>query len=106
MRLLIDEQFPFDYVAMLAGPTVLHVHSLGWMGVKNGALLRQAHGVCEVFVTLDKSLPFQQNIKILPFGVVVVRAKSNRIDDLKPLVPEILEAAKNVKPGQVIYVGA
>jgi predicted nuclease of predicted toxin-antitoxin system len=106
MRLLIDEQFPFDYVAMLAGPTVLHVHSLGWTGVKNGALLRQAHGVCEVFVTLDKSLPFQQNIKILPFGVVVVRAKSNRIDDLKPLVSEILEAAKNVKPGQVLYVGA
>jgi hypothetical protein len=28
----------------------------------------------EVFVTLDRNLEFQQNIKVLPFGVVVVRS--------------------------------
>jgi hypothetical protein len=41
---------------------------------KNGELLRRAYSVCEVFVTLDRNLEFQQNIKVLPFGVVVVQA--------------------------------
>ncbi|MBS0611689.1 MAG: DUF5615 family PIN-like protein, partial [Proteobacteria bacterium] len=54
MRLLLDEQFPFDFVGSLVGAEVLHVHSLGWTGVKNGELLRRAHGRCEVFVTLDR----------------------------------------------------
>jgi hypothetical protein len=106
MRLLLDEQFPFDFVAAVTGAEVLHVHTLGWTGIKNGELLRRAHGVCDVFVTLDRSLPHQQNIKILPFGVVVVRAVSNRMPDLLPYVTTILEAAGQVKPGAVETVGA
>ena len=106
MRLLLDEQFPFDFVGSLVGAEVLHVHSLGWTGIKNGELLRRAHGRCEVFVTLDRNLPFQQNISVLPFGVILVRAVSNRIGDLVPLVPAILNAAHNVTPGCVVSVGA
>lgn len=65
----------------------------------------RAHGVCEVFGTLDRNLEFQQNIKILPFGIVVVRARSNRIVDLKPCIPDILSAAGQVAPGRVVTVG-
>jgi hypothetical protein len=50
------------------------VHGHGWAGIKNGELLRRAHGECDVFVTLDRNLEFQQNLKILRFGVVVVRS--------------------------------
>jgi hypothetical protein len=53
--------------------TPQNVHSHGWAGIKNGELLRRANGVCEV--------EFRQNIKILPFGIVVVRSRSNRIVD-------------------------
>ena len=60
---------------------------------------------CEVFVTLDRNLEFQQNTKILPFGIVVVRARSNRIVDLKPYIPDILSAAGQVAPGRVVSVG-
>jgi hypothetical protein len=35
---------------------------IGWSGVKNGELLRRAAGVCDVFVTLDRSLQHQQKI--------------------------------------------
>jgi Domain of unknown function (DUF5615) len=106
MRLLLDEQFPFDFISMLAGPEVLHVHSLGWTGIKNGELLRRAHGICEVFVTLDRSLPFQQNIKVLPFGIVVIRAVSNRIDDLRSHIPGILSASQKVRPGEAVFIDA
>ena len=106
MRILLDENFPADFATLLVGQDASNVHSHGWAGIKNGELLRCAHGVCEVFVTLDRNLEFQQNIKILPFGIVVVRSRSNRIVDLTPHVQGILLAATQVGPGRVMTVGA
>ena len=101
MRILLDENFPADFANELAGHEVSTVHSLGWSGIKNGELLRRAREACEVFITLDRNLEFQQNIKILPFGIVVVRSTSNRMVHLVPLVDSILAAASRVKPGMV-----
>ena len=106
MRLLLDENFPADFSKLLVDHEVSTVHSLGWCGIKNGELLRRASAVCEVFVTLDRSLEFQQNIKALPFGVVVVRSLSNRMAHLTPHVGSILEAASRVAPGTVEIAGA
>ncbi len=102
MRLLLDENFPADFAKLFAGHEVATVHSLGWSGVKNGELLRRAPTVCEVFITLDRNLEFQQNIKVLPIGVVVVRSISNRMADLAPLVSSILDAAHHLSPGRAI----
>ena len=55
MRILLDENFPADFAALLVGHEASNVHSHGWAGIKNGELLRRAHGVCEVFVTLDRN---------------------------------------------------
>jgi predicted nuclease of predicted toxin-antitoxin system len=78
MRILLDENFPADFAALLTGHQASNVHTHGWSGIKNGELLRRAQTVCDVFVTLDRNLEFQQNVKILPFGIVVVGAGSNR----------------------------
>lgn len=105
MRILLDENFPADYAKEFSGHEVHTVHSLGWSGVKNGELLRRAYAVCDVFVTLDRNLEFQQNIKVLPFGIIVVKAQSNRMAHLTPLVVGILEAAARVVAGTVERVG-
>jgi hypothetical protein len=57
--------------------------------------------VCDVFVTLDRNLEFQQNIKALSFGIVVVRAQSNRMAHLMPLIAGILERVASVAPGTI-----
>jgi hypothetical protein len=101
MRILLDENFPVDFAKPLVGHEIITVHSLGWSGIKNGELLRRAKSVCDVFITLDRNLEFQQNIKVLSFGVVVVGARSNRIADLIPHINNILEAASRVEPGYV-----
>jgi hypothetical protein len=44
------------------------------------------------------------NVKY-PFGIVVVRCRSNRIVDLTPYISNILSAASQVGPGRVITVG-
>lgn len=105
MRILLDENFPVDFAQLLIGHEVATVHSLGWSGIKNGDLLRRAHSVCDVFVTLDRNLEFQQNIKVLSFGVVVVRARSNRVADLAQHITSILNAADLVMPGHVEKAG-
>ncbi len=106
MRILLDENIPIDFAAELQGHEVSTVVGLGWSGVLNGELMRRAHQRCDVFVTLDRNLEFQQNISVLPFGVIVVRAASNRMVHLRPLASAILLAVSAAKPGQLQKVGA
>ncbi|WP_373058483.1 hypothetical protein [Gemmatimonas sp.] len=54
---------------------------------------------------MDKNLPHQQNIPALPFGVIIVNAHSNRLVDLRPLVPELLTAIPTATPGTWVRVG-
>ena len=81
------------------------MQGLGWDGTTNGALLKRASGLIDAFVTIDGNLQHQQNVSVLPFGIVVVGAPSNRVQDLVPLVPEILAALDRVRPGTVEVVG-
>ncbi len=80
--------------------------ALAGQASKNGELLRRANSVCEVFVTLDRNLVFQQSIKGLLFGIVTLSSRSNRVADLIPHITSILEAASRVAPGQFAKVGA
>jgi predicted nuclease of predicted toxin-antitoxin system len=105
VRVLLDENLPHDLIDTLAGHSVSTVHSLGWAGTKNGALLKLASGTIDAFVTMDTNLEHQQNLTALPFGIVVVAAPSNRMQDLAPLVPEMLEALSRIRPGAVERAG-
>jgi hypothetical protein len=106
MRLLVDENFPVDFTQLLVGHDTSNVHTHGWAGIRNGELQRRAHGMFDVFLTLDRHLEFQQNVKILPFGIVVVRARSIRMMDLKPQVPDILSAVTRAAAGRVVALGS
>lgn len=105
MRVLLDENLPHDLIAALGGHSVSTVQGLGWDGLKNGALLKRASGLIDAFVTIDGNLQYQQNVSGLPFGIVVVGALSNRVQDVIPLAPEILTALEQVRPGAVEVIG-
>jgi hypothetical protein len=106
VRVLLDESIPVDFAQDLKGLQAVTVIGLGWAGLKNGALLRQASGQFDVLVTMDKNLQFQQNLTAHEIGVVLIRAHSNRIDDLRPLVPQIVAAIAGAQPGKIGVVGA
>ena len=59
----------------------------------------------DVFVTVDRNLSFQQNLPAFAVAVIVIRARSNRLADLKPLVPELLSCIQGARRGAVDYVG-
>jgi hypothetical protein len=106
MRLLLDEHPPIGLSAELPGHSVDTVSGRGWSGIKNGELLRRMSGQYDVLVTMDRSIEFQQRIPTLPFGIILVRARSNRMEDLRPLVPSILSALDAIKPGRIRRVGS
>jgi predicted nuclease of predicted toxin-antitoxin system len=105
MRVLLDECLPRGLKKHLGEHDVKTVPEAGWGGRRNGDLLRLASGHFEIFVTIDNNLVYQQMVVGLPFGVVVLVARSNRLADLLPLVPEILVAMRSIGSGQIVRVG-
>ncbi len=103
MRILLDECLPARLRRDLPGHEVQTIPRAGWAGVKNGKLLRLIAdcGKFDVFLTMDKSLPHQQQLKDLPFAVVVLRAKSNRFEDTHPLMPEACRRLAEFQSGHV-----
>jgi hypothetical protein len=106
VRILLDENLPRDLVAELTGHQVTTVQAVGWSGTKNGELLRRALEHFDVFVPMDRGLQYQQNLQGLSLGVLIIRAPSNRMVHLKPLVDNILKVLQDPQPGHVREVGA
>ena len=79
---------------------------MGWAGVKNGELLRRAAGQVDAFLTMDRKLEHEHDLRALSFGVVVIRARSNRVQDLRPLIGAVTAALARIGPGKVERVGA
>ena len=79
---------------------------MGWSAIKNGELLELASKRFDAFVTVDRNLAFQQNVQSLSIAVIVLHAKTNRLADLLPLVPNLLTAIGSAKPGVVTTVEA
>jgi hypothetical protein len=105
VRILLDEQMPRGLARHLPGHQADTVSGRGWSGVKNGELLQRMRGEYDALVTMDRGIEHQQNLSWLPFGVLLVRAPSNRMGHLEPLVPAILDALAVLQPGQLLRVG-
>jgi hypothetical protein len=106
MRVLLDESLPRQLARELVGHTVRTVPQEGWAGLQNGALLRSAvDAKFDAFVTADQNLQYQQNLSGSGLGVVVLAARTNRLPDLLPLVPELLSVLGRIQAGEVIRVG-
>jgi hypothetical protein len=106
VRVLLDENLPHDLIAALSGHEVSTVQGMGWAGVENGELLSRASGHTDASITMDRNLERQQSLPVLPFGVVLLVARSNRVQDLLPLIPDVLAALVRIRPGRVEQVGA
>ena len=104
MRIILDECLPRRLGLELTGHLVATVPQAGWAGIANGKLLARIQGNYDAFVTVDQNLPAQQKTSAFSFGVIVLRAPSNKLDDLKPLVPQMLAALDSLQPGQVVLV--
>jgi hypothetical protein len=105
VRLLLDECVDRRLARQIPGHDVHTVPEKGWAAVKNGELLALAAREFDVFVTVDRQLPFQQDLSRFSLAVVVMRARSNRLSDLQVLIPDLLAILPAAKRGEVAWVG-
>ena len=106
MRVLLDENIPHDLFAALVGHDVVTVQGLGWAGTTNGELLKRASSQVDAFVTMDRTLEREHDLSAVPFGVVVMSARSSRVQDLLPLIGAVLAALDGLTPGTVVRIRA
>jgi predicted nuclease of predicted toxin-antitoxin system len=108
MKLLLDECVPrpLKRSFTVEGHTCTTVPEAGLAGKKNGELLLLAQRNFQVFVTLDKGLPYQQNLGASQIAILIVRANSSRLADLLPHIPACLAALRQLKAGEIVRVGS
>ena len=104
MRLLLDESVPAKLRRALPDHEVRTVVEMGWSGVKNGKLLALAADQFEAFITVDKNLPYQQNLAALPLAVVVLDSRSSELHALVRLMPNVEKALAHLKPRTYVLV--
>lgn len=74
--------------------------------MKNGVLLALAAVEFDAFITVDRNLPYQQNVAALPIAVVVPMAHSNELQALLPFVPHLEKALTTLQPRSLVQIGA
>ena len=104
MRVLLDECVDRRLARHISGHEVKTARQMGWTAIQNGELLALASQAFDVFVTVDRNLSFQQDLGRTPMAVVVLAARTNRLADLIPHVPELLAAIASAKPGAATVV--
>jgi PIN like domain len=106
MRILLDECVNRKLKRHLVGHKALTVQEMGWSGKTNGELLKLLLAEkFEVFLTVDQNLRYQQDLRAAKVAVVVLIAPTNRLPDLLPLVPELIQVLGSIKPGDLVEIG-
>ena len=101
MKVLVDECVDWRLLRDLQPHEAKTVKQLGWEKIKNGSLLALAAAEFDVFITVDKDLPYQQNVTSFDIAVIVLRARTTRLEDLRKLVGAIHGALERAKSGVV-----
>ena len=105
MKLLLDECAPKRLKNDFPGYETLTVDEVGFKGLKNGELLRAAAAEqFDVIITVDRRMPFQQNLSQFNLALIVLIAKPCRYAQLKLLVPKALDALKSIRPGEMFQI--
>ncbi|MCX6599033.1 MAG: hypothetical protein NTV70_21985 [Acidobacteria bacterium] len=102
MKILLDECLPIDFRHHLPGHEVHTSEWAGMKGLKNRLLLQQAESAgYEVLITVDQGLRYQQNLAQRKISILMIRSRTNQMEDLVPLVGSVLVALTEILPGQV-----
>ncbi len=105
MKILLDECVDQKLRLLIPGHDCQTAFYAKLAGLKNGVLLTAAElAGFELMITTDQGIPFQQNLAERRIAILILCAPTNRLADLKRLVPAALGALDSIEPGQVIRI--
>jgi predicted nuclease of predicted toxin-antitoxin system len=104
MKILLDECMDWRLMRDLPEHEVKSVKQQGWSAYKNGALLAQATESFDVFITVDKNLPFQNYLKLHSIAIVVLDVSPNILATYRTVLPQLRKALVEIKPQTLTFV--
>jgi len=106
MRILLDESLPRKLRNDFGtAHEVYTVREKAWLGKKNGELLKlMTDDKFDLFVTVDRNLPYQQNLERLSITIFVLCARNNRRETLQLLIPKLFERLEKGNLENVIEI--
>lgn len=106
MKVLIDECIPrkFKFDLSAHGHECSTVQEAGFAGKRNGELIGLADGKFNVLLTVDRNVRYQQSLAGRRISILIVRAKSNRLADLRLRLPDCLTAMHLIESGEVVEI--
>ncbi len=106
MQVLLDECLPrkLKNELQLLGFSVTTVPEAGFAGKTNGELLRLMESKFNVFISLDKNIQYQQNLKSSTIAFILLMTVDSRYETLKILIPKIAALISTVKPSQIMVI--
>jgi predicted nuclease of predicted toxin-antitoxin system len=103
MKILLDECLPLDFRHSF--PDAHTAQYAGLKGTKNGELLRAAEAAgYDVLLTVDQRLPRDHDLSGKNLSVILIRSRTNQLEDLLHLLEPILQALDAIQPGQAVIV--
>jgi hypothetical protein len=105
VKVLLDECVDRRFAHLLVGHEVTTVPRRGWAGIKNGDLLALAAKEFDAFVTVDQKLATQQDLTKFRIPVLLIRARTNRLEHIRPLATELLEKLPEAARGALTVIG-
>ncbi len=102
MKVLVDECVPLKLARSLTGHTFATAQQKGWGGFQNGKLLALAEPEFDLFLTSDRNLQYQQNLKGRKIAVLLL--STNHWPTLKKQAPLVQAALDKIRPNEFVRV--
>lgn len=99
MKVLLVENLPHKLRTLLQPHECFTVSFMGWKGIDNGELLREAAAAgFDALISNDRGLEYEQNRQALPLSVIVMLPKDNRLKSIEAFVPALVSTLADLKP--------
>ena len=108
MRILLDECLDEELRHSFSSHDCQTCRYAGLRGLTNGKLIAAAEQLgFEVLLksTVDQNIPYQQSLKGRRFSIVILRSRTTTLEDMLPLVPQVLTSLKFMQPGDIVRIG-
>ena len=105
MKIILDECLPKRLTSIIPFDQVFSVPQIGLAGFSDTELLNALdEKKIDVFITIDNNIEYQQKFLNRLFGTIIIRAVSNRFQDLLPLKTQLLDTIPKLQNGMIIRV--
>jgi len=105
MKILLDECLPLDFRHSLLPHNAHTAEWAGLKGKKNGELLRLAEAAgYDALLTVDQGIPHQLSPAGRRISIILIRSRTNQLDDLLCFANEILDVLEQVGPGEIAVI--